>query len=78
MSAQKNNGVFSPAESSLSQKEYAELADLDLKLDMSRGKPNPVQLDLSMGILAQDPSELIITRKGTVKRLAASAISPAR
>lgn len=46
-------------------KEYNELASLGLKLDMSRGKPNPVQLDLSMGILAQDPSELIITRKGT-------------
>ena len=46
-------------------KEYNELAALGKKLDMSRGKPNPVQLDLSMGILGQDPSELIITRKGT-------------
>ena len=47
------------------KRDYSELAALGLKLDMSRGKPNPVQLDLSMGILAQDPSELIITRKGT-------------
>ena len=45
--------------------EYNELKAMGLSLDMSRGKPNPVQLDLSMGILAQDPSELIITRKGT-------------
>ena len=37
----------------------------DRKLDMSRGKPNPAQLDLSMTMLAQPPSDLITTRKGT-------------
>ena len=47
------------------RQEYDEFKQNGLKLDMSRGKPNPVQLDLSMGILAQDPSELIITKKGT-------------
>ena len=35
------------------------------KLDMSRGKPNPAQLDLSMSMLGQSPFELITTRKGT-------------
>lgn len=47
------------------REEYNELKAMGMTLDMSRGKPNPVQLDLSMGILAQDPSELIITKKGT-------------
>ena len=45
--------------------EYAELKALGKKLDMSRGKPNSVQLDMSMGLLGQEPTELIITRKGT-------------
>lgn len=45
--------------------EYNELKSLGKKLDMSRGKPNPVQLDLSAGLLGQSPTELIITRKGT-------------
>lgn len=45
--------------------EYNELKAIGKKLDMSRGKPNPVQLDLSMGLLGQSPTELIITRKGT-------------
>ena len=45
--------------------EYNELKALGKKLDMSRGKPNSVQLDMSMGILGQQPTELIITRKGT-------------
>ncbi len=45
--------------------EYAEFKALGKKLDMSRGKPNSVQLDMSMGLLGQEPTELIITRKGT-------------
>ena len=45
--------------------EYKELTAIPRKLDMSRGKPNPVQLDLSMGLLGQDPAGLIVTRKGT-------------
>lgn len=35
------------------------------KLDMSRGKPDPIQLNLSMGMLQQNPYDLIYTRKGT-------------
>lgn len=35
------------------------------KLDMSRGKPESAQLDLSMDMLRQDPAELIHSRKGT-------------
>ena len=35
------------------------------KLDMSRGKPESAQLDLSMDMLSQDPAELIHSRKGT-------------
>ena len=35
------------------------------KLDMSRGRPDPTQLNLSMGMLEQNPYDLIYTRKGT-------------
>ena len=35
------------------------------KLDMSRGKPDPTQLNLSMDMLQQNPYDLIYTRKGT-------------
>ncbi len=45
--------------------QYEELKALGRPLDMSRGKPNSVQLDLSMGLLGQEPTELIITYKGT-------------
>jgi aspartate/methionine/tyrosine aminotransferase len=34
-------------------------------LDMSRGKPDPTQLNLSMGMLQQNPYDLIYSRKGT-------------
>ena len=34
-------------------------------LDMSRGKPDPTQLNLSMRMLEQNPYDLIYTRKGT-------------
>lgn len=33
------------------EEEYAKAQSLGLKLDMSRGKPAPAQLDLAMGIL---------------------------
>ncbi len=46
-------------------KEYNDLKSISRKLDMSRGKPNPVQLDLSMALLDQAPATLIVTRKGT-------------
>ena len=36
-----------------------------LKLDMSRGKPDPTQLNLSMDMLSLNPYELIYSRKGT-------------
>jgi len=45
--------------------EYEDLKKVGRSLDMSRGKPNSVQLDLSMDLLGQSPTELIITRKGT-------------
>ena len=45
--------------------EYAALKAKDQKLDMSRGKPNPAQLDLSMDMLGLEPTELVVTRKGT-------------
>ena len=35
------------------------------KLDMTRGKPDAMQLNLSMDMLAQNPYDLIYTRKGT-------------
>ena len=53
------------AEHALVAKEYKELAAIPRDLNMARGKPNPVQLDLSMGLLGQDPAGLIVTRKGT-------------
>lgn len=34
-------------------------------LDMSRGKPDPIQLNLSMDMLQQNPYDLIYSRKGT-------------
>ncbi|MGN1188160.1 MAG: aminotransferase, partial [Lachnospiraceae bacterium] len=37
-------------ESSLTE-EYAKAQQMGLKLDMSRGKPSPAQLDIAMGIL---------------------------
>ena len=46
----------------------AEIAEEKKKghsLDMSRGKPDPTQLNLSMRMLEQNPYDLIYTRKGT-------------
>lgn len=44
---------------------YEEVQKLGYHLDMSRGKPDPTQLNLSMGMLQQDPYDLIYSRKGT-------------
>ena len=45
--------------------EYAKVKELNLKLDMSRGKPSAEQLDLSMGILhAVDSKEALISENG--------------
>ncbi len=44
---------------------YAEVKARGLKLDMSRGKPDPTQLNLSMDMLSLNPYELIYSRKGT-------------
>ena len=45
--------------------EYNKIKKGDRELNMARGKPNPSQLDLSMSMLAESPSDLISTRKGT-------------
>ena len=47
------------------QKLYAAEKAKGYDLDMSRGKPDPTQLNLSMGMLEQNPYELIYSRKGT-------------
>ena len=44
---------------------YETVKSRGLKLDMSRGKPDPTQLNLSMDMLSQNPYELIYSRKGT-------------
>ena len=45
--------------------QYEAVKGRGLKLDMSRGKPDPTQLNLSMDMLSQNPYELIYSRKGT-------------
>ncbi|MBQ1369473.1 MAG: aminotransferase class I/II-fold pyridoxal phosphate-dependent enzyme [Firmicutes bacterium] len=47
------------------QKLYEEQKAAGLHLDMSRGKPDATQLNLSMDMLQQNPYDLIYTRKGT-------------
>ena len=47
------------------QKLYEKAKAAGLKLDMSRGKPDATQLNLSMDMLQQNPYDLIYTRKGT-------------
>ena len=53
------------AELAAVMKEYESVKAGKRTLDMSRGKPNPAQLDFSMALLGQSPFELITTRKGT-------------
>ncbi len=48
--------------------QYDALAAVPRKLDMSRGKPNPAQLDLSMDMLALDPATLTHTASGADAR----------
>ena len=45
--------------------QYEEEKAAGLTLDMSRGKPDATQLNLSMDMLQQNPYDLIFTRKGT-------------
>ncbi len=47
---------------------YAALKAVPRSLNMARGKPNPVQLDLSMEMLALDPASLTHTAKGADTR----------
>ena len=44
---------------------YAQEQTVGHKLDMTRGKPDATQLNLSMAMLQQNPYDLIYSRKGT-------------
>ena len=44
---------------------YENLKAVPRKLDMSRGKPNALQLDLSMGLLSIDPAALVKAQDGS-------------
>ena len=44
---------------------YEKLKAIPRKLDMSRGKPNALQLDLSMGLLSLDPASLVKAQDGS-------------
>ena len=46
------------------EKEYRSVCDQGLKLDMSRGKPSPAQLELSLGMLELPVSELLRAENG--------------
>ena len=48
--------------------QYEVIRQAGKKLDMSRGKPNREQLDLSMGMLSVDPAELVKAEDGTDTR----------
>lgn len=45
--------------------QYEKESQVGHHLDMSRGKPDPTQLNLSMEMLEQNPYDLIYTRRGT-------------
>lgn len=53
------------AELANAMEQYSEEKKKGYNLDMSRGKPDPTQLNLSMRMLEQNPYDLIYTRKGT-------------
>ena len=53
------------AELAEQKKLYEHELTVGYKLDMSRGKPDATQLNLSMDMLEQNPYDLIYTRKGT-------------
>ena len=53
------------AELAALKKLYNQEKDAGYHMDMSRGKPDATQLNLSMDILTQNPYDLIYTRKGT-------------
>lgn len=53
------------AELAAQKKRYEVEKAAGYKLDMSRGKPDATQLNLSMDMLQQNPYDLIYTRKGT-------------
>ena len=53
------------AELAEQKKRYETEKAAGYKLDMSRGKPDATQLNLSMDMLQQNPYDLIYTRKGT-------------
>lgn len=52
------------AELAAANAQYEDEKKKGYNLDMSRGKPAPIQLDLSMAMLEQDSSELIHSRTG--------------
>ena len=53
------------AELAEQQKLYEKERSVGYHLDMSRGKPDAMQLNLSMDMLQQNPYDLIYSRKGT-------------
>ena len=53
------------AELAALQEQYKAACAKGLRLDMSRGKPDATQLNLSMRMLEQNPYDLIYSRKGT-------------
>lgn len=53
------------AEKAELEKKYGELKAKGLKLDMSRGKPEKSQLDLSMGLLSEEITKCVIAEDGT-------------
>ena len=55
------------AEHGLQSSNYSDLLDKQLKLDLTRGKPSPEQLDLSAGLLALPGVEDYRDADGTLR-----------